>query len=692
MAAPAGPQQEELTALAQVTLSLRWLFLALVIAQEALGPSPVGRRILLPFFTGILAYTLASTLYGWRYPDRVSQAARWAIPFDTAAVILGMQFGRPIPYLLLGYPVSVVAGLLGGHLGASLAAAAVGVAQLPAFGASTFAPNQYAAWGTALLTLLGAANAGALAAARLGSHASIARRVAEVKRLMASAGDLSDTAAAVLSMIGKMFLAHSGSLMIFDPQTARLEMLAAHHIDEAHRQTKPRLGEGIAGWVVQEGRPVLLTPDAAIPFPLSRADVGSSMCIPLATGGRPLGILNLNRATHQPHFTSEDLNTADLVAQQTAGLLLRAQHERMFAAALSELADGFGEVSRALSRDPAVLWPVLLDLARSLTAAPFAILALEREDTGTVDIVATRGIHGAAAREFLPTLLAASTDGQLHFATPRAVEADRPVVACVPLRVASRPVGAIGIARTGDVNASRPLLFAVAAHVAAAVHTARTAYRVADLGVVEERRRIAREMHDGLAQTLADALLQTDLSMMEVQTNPTQLASDLKELRTLLERAMRELREFMTELRRRAEMEGELPTALEGLGKEFERRYQIGTSVAVTGDEAALPSAIRHAVLAVVRQSLTNVRSHAQATAVTITANVSERECSVRVADNGVGFDLDAFRARPPAPHRLGLTSMEERAALVGGRLEIETAPGQGTTVSVYIPLGRDHG
>lgn len=305
-----------------------------------------------------------------------------------------------------------------------------------------------------------------------------------------------------------------------------------------------------------------------------------------------------------------------------------------------------------------------------------------------IDIVATRGVAGPAARAYLPVLLAASTDGATHMTRPGEGE---PAVACVPLRVSSRSVGAIGIGLPQGATPAPSLLTAVAANIAAAVHTARTAHRVADIGIVEERRRIAREMHDGLSQTLADALLQTDLSAMTAQKDPVQTTSDLRELRTLLERAMRELREFMSELRRDTEANGGLLAALEALGRDFERRYEVPTAVVTSGEDNQLPSAVRHAMLAIARQALTNVRTHARATAVTIRGQVTESECTVSVVDNGVGFDLAAFRARQ-AGHRLGLTSMEERAALVGGQLEIETTPGGGTTVTAHIRLGRDHG
>jgi len=227
--------------------------------------------------------------------------------------------------------------------------------------------------------------------------------------------------------------------------------------------------------------------------------------------------------------------------------------------------------------------------------------------------------------------------------------------------------------------------------VAAAVHTARSAHRIADIGVVEERRRIAREMHDGLAQTIADALLQTDLSAMAAQAQPGQVRGDLQELRSVLEQAMRELREFMTELRREDRTDETLFAALEAMGREFGRRHQIQTSVVTNGEDTPLPSAIRHAVLAIVRQALTNIRAHARATTVAIRAEATEHACSVSVADNGVGFDLAAFRTRSSGFHHLGITSMEERASLVGGRLQIASRPGGGTTVTVHVPLGREH-
>ncbi len=687
--ASGGNRRDELLEFAHAALSLRWLVLAALIAQEALTPAPGRTPPVL--YVGILVYTLALTLYAWRYPGLATRAARAGVIFDTVAIGAGMQLaGRQEPFFLFGFVTAVIAGLLMGHFGAAIVAGIVGALQLPLLPGSLFTPGLYAAWGAAALALQAAGHTAAAGATRLHRRARIADLLATLGTLTASAAPPAEAADRILTAVARFFRADSGSLMVFNPRDERLEILTAHGLGEAYRQARPRLGEGIAGWVVQEGRPVLLTPNAPAPVPLQRTEIGSSMCVPVISAGRPVGVLNLNRGAGRRWFSLDDLDTAELAAHHGEAVLLRAQHEHAVAALLTDAASGFSAVGRALSRDPAVLWPVLLDQARSLASAQFAILALEREDTGTLDIVAARGISGQTALAFLPGLIAASTDGELHAAGESgASDSGGAVVACVPLRVESKTIGAIGLGMTGTVVAPPERLHAVAAQTAAAVHAARTAYRVTDIGLVEERRRIAREMHDGLAQTLADALLQTDLSAMAVQGDPVQVASDLKELRGLLERSMRELREFMSELRREPETSNELPAALEAIGKEFQRRAETATSVVVTGDASRLPSAVRHAVLAIVRQALTNVRAHAQATTVGIRADVTEDGCTASVTDDGVGFDLAAFRAGLAESHHLGLTSMAERAALVGGRLDIATTPGHGTTITVRIPVGR---
>src|SRR3989441_4894430 len=650
----ARDRRDELLELAHAAPSLRWLALAALIALGTLTSAPV--RTPPGFYVVILLYTLGLSLYAWRYADRALKAGGAGVVFDTAAIGVGMQV-TPAPqvFFYLGFVTAAVAGLLMARVGTAAIAAIIGLLEFPRLPGSLFGPNLYIAWGVAALALQATGQAAAVAASHLRRRGEFLDLLASLGRAGGGTSPPAEAAAHALTEIIGFLAADSGSLMLLDPQDERLEMFAAHRLDDAYLRVRLQLGESIAGWVVRAGQPVLLPPGAAAPFPLQRNDVGSSICLPVSSGGRSLGVLNINRAPDRPWFSPDDLATAELAVHSVIDILLRAQHERAIAATLMNVTSGFIGVSRALLRDPAVLWPVLLDQTRSITGAQFAVLALERQDTGTLDVVASRGIGGQAALSFLPGLLAASTDGRLHVAGEHGAGSPGPIVACVPLRLENRKVGAIGLGLPGGTPVLPHQLDAVATLVAGAVHTARTANRLADLGVVEERRRIAREMHDGLAQTLADAMLQTDLSAMTAQGNPAQVNGDLKELRALLERGMRELREFMSDLGRERETRGKLPAALKELGREFQRRDEIPTSVVVTGDAARIPSAAKYAILAIVRQALTNVRTHARATAVTIRAEIAPDTCTTSVTDNGVGFDLAAFRAQPPGLQHLGL-------------------------------------
>ncbi|HEY3247214.1 MAG TPA: GAF domain-containing sensor histidine kinase [bacterium] len=674
--------------LAAAIVAVRWVVLAALIVLETRQPEPGAAPFPLLYVYGAFAlYVSALTLYTLQRPQRAAEVIGWSLVLDTAFVAAGaVAGGAPWLFLSLGLAVVALVGMFRGHAAATLTGAAVALAQFPLLPYSFFTPNLWIQWLIAAALILGTGNATAAAAVRLARRARVADALARIRAVSGAPGPVSEAAAAILDETIRLFDASSGSLMVVDPMARELEFLATRNLDEAHRKAWQRLGDGVAGWVAQEGQALLLSSGTTFPLPLKRPEIGSAMCIPVRTGGQPIAVLNVNRSTRQSRFTSADLGEAESVAQQAAALCMRAHQARRLSSLLTELADSHARVTTAFTRDPAVLWPALLDAVKSMTSAEFAVLALEQDLSGGFDLVGTQGITRAAARATLPALLAAASDGAVQaMRDPTAHEGHQLV--CVPLTIGGHTIGAVGLGFEDDTQMSEQLLKATAAHVAAVVSTARAAYQVAEIGAVEERRRIARELHDGIAQTLADALLQTDLSTMAAQADPSQLPGDLRELRGILERSMRELREFMTELRRDELTDGRFFPALDALAKEFQRRHNLEAAVVTHGSDDHVSPAIRHAVLSIVRQALDNVRVHAQATQVTVRADVNDLECVVRVVDNGRGFDLAAYRMRQPTSHNLGLVSMQERAALVGAQFEIDTAPGRGTTVTVRVPL-----
>jgi signal transduction histidine kinase len=684
--------------IANVTLALRWLALATLIALSAITPP---RSVLWPtalLFGTAIVYTVALTLYVVRYPDRAQQAAQWAIPCDTVLLMTGTQVtSLSQEFLILGFPLTVMAGLIAGRAAAGAVAAGLAVAVNPLTADSLF-PHKWVAWGLLGFCLVASGQAGAAAYHRLAARTRFSSTLNRIRAVIASSTrQAADGAQAALDAAVAHFRADSGALLLLDPQTKRLHLLAASGLNGGPGTLFPESREGLAGWMAQGGRAVLVRPGGPAAVELERRGIHSSLRVVIPVGGRPLGVLTLGRSSpDHAEFTSEDLEDLELIAHAVSSALLHVQDEQILATTLTDLAGGHAKVSYALTRDPIVLWPALLDLLRSLTSTQFAALALEREDSGNVEIVAARGIDGAAARALLPGLLAATTRGAIH-EMPHpgggsgTISSRDASAICVPLTLGERTIGAAALGPVTEETCPRPLLLAIAAHIAAAVDATRTAHRVADIGAGEERRRIAREMHDGVAQTLANALLQVDLSAMTAQSAPERLGPELKETRALLEQAMREIREFLAELRRTEDGDNRLFQALRALATEGERHH-LSVTLIPSGDDDRLPPAVRHAVLAIARQALTNVHAHAQATAVTVRAEVTDERCAVSITDDGIGFNVNAFRATRSAGHHLGLASMEERAALVGGRLTIESALSRGTTVTVHVPLGVTHG
>jgi signal transduction histidine kinase len=200
-----------------------------------------------------------------------------------------------------------------------------------------------------------------------------------------------------------------------------------------------------------------------------------------------------------------------------------------------------------------------------------------------------------------------------------------------------------------------------------------------EAGVAAERARLAAEIHDTLAQGF------TSLVTL-VQAAESELDRDTEKARRHLALAARTARENLTEAR--ALVAGLTPAALgtgsldQAIRRQLER-FAEESPVSVTyraeGDSVALPTVLEVVLLRMVQESLTNVRRHSGATEVTITLRVNENSASMRVADNGVGFDPD----RPV--NAFGLRGMRNRASQVGGRLDVHSGEG-GTTVELEVP------
>jgi len=196
----------------------------------------------------------------------------------------------------------------------------------------------------------------------------------------------------------------------------------------------------------------------------------------------------------------------------------------------------------------------------------------------------------------------------------------------------------------------------------------------------DERRRIARELHDSTSQNLTSLIV--GLRMMEAQCAHCPSPTKAADLRQVASHTLEEVHDLSMRLRPRVLDDLGLAAALERLAHEWQSRYKIPVDVVIQLDER-LPGEIETALYRIVQEALTNIARHAQAKSASLL--IEKRGGSVRaiVEDDGVGFDPSAQRGE----RHLGLLGMRERAELLGGALTIESSPNRGTSIFIEIPL-----
>ena len=233
----------------------------------------------------------------------------------------------------------------------------------------------------------------------------------------------------------------------------------------------------------------------------------------------------------------------------------------------------------------------------------------------------------------------------------------------------------------GDLELTRML----AAHAAIAIENARLHERSRELSTIEERKRLARELHDSVTQTLFSIDLTAEAVSALVESDLPRARAELEHLHALTRTAMREMRSLIFELRP-AELESEgLAAALRKHVDVLRRLHAQEIELQVDG-ERRLPPDVEKGLFRIAQEALGNALRHSGAERVTLAVALRDRRALLRVTDDGHGFDPGeaAMRSR-----RLGLTSMRERAEVLGGTLAIDSTSGQGTTVAVEVGIGR---
>ncbi len=256
-----------------------------------------------------------------------------------------------------------------------------------------------------------------------------------------------------------------------------------------------------------------------------------------------------------------------------------------------------------------------------------------------------------------------------------------------PLRLGDDDRGAIYVSSREErefTAAEAELLAGLATQAAVAVERARLSDGVRSLAAVEERERLAREMHDGLAQALGLLHMKLQGALARSADVPA-VAADLREMVHITDGAYEEVRQAIFGLRTFVSRGLSLVPTLTEYLHEFSAHNGVAVELEVPGGSLGpVPPASEVQAVRIIQEALTNVRKHARADRARVRLQRDGAWVRVAVEDDGVGWDSGAL---PGALH-FGLQGMRERAEGVGGRLEIVTAPGRGTRVVATLPGG----
>ena len=261
-----------------------------------------------------------------------------------------------------------------------------------------------------------------------------------------------------------------------------------------------------------------------------------------------------------------------------------------------------------------------------------------------------------------------------------------------PMKVKGRVLGTISVAgpeAAGFDSEDGRLLTAIGHQVGIAVENARLFAQVQNMATLQERERIAREMHDGLAQVLGFLGIKARMVQQLVASGRLdQAEDDLAQIQKTVQEAYAEVRQSILSLRTAGELEKGLLSAIRESAFDFSEQNSIPVEVALADEgEVCFRSESEVQLVRIVQEALANVRKHARAGKVWIKLACQDGEAVLTVEDDGVGFDISDAEGRQR--RCFGLQTMRERAESIDAGLEVSSVPGEGTRVRVRFPLER---
>lgn len=263
--------------------------------------------------------------------------------------------------------------------------------------------------------------------------------------------------------------------------------------------------------------------------------------------------------------------------------------------------------------------------------------------------------------------------------------------ASIPLYARDKQLGVLNVASTDWRELSAEdlrLLYIVGDFLGVALERSLIFMRCAEVGAVEERNRLAREIHDTVAQGLTAITLQLETAdaLLEAGQKPERLGQIIKQAMNLTRANLNEVRRSVLDLRA-ASLEGKsMVEAITDLVQHYGEQWGLSIEFDLSHANHPLPIRLEIGLYRVVQEALTNIHRHAEATAVQGTLVTLPDKVQLTISDNGKGFDVVQVTTHKG---RYGLIGMNERVRILGGSLTLQSSPATGTQIEIEIPLDK---
>ncbi len=487
--------------------------------------------------------------------------------------------------------------------------------------------------------------------------------------------------------------------------------------EELQRMPHAPEGIGLLGEMLRTGRSIRIADTSkhpsAVGFPPGHPKMRSFLGVPIAAYGRPLGQIYLTNKIGADQFSAEDQRLIEMLASHAAAAIENARLYRQVLDNEIELAQRNLELElvNALTTTVSSTMDLteILELMSERVVQLFGAMAGEiflREQAEGIYRLAVhqgdgigkfwkdqhfgpgQGFIGHVAKLGKPFFSYALED-EPHFISQQVIDEGVGTLVGVPLTAPGQVMGVLCLVFHGERqihDREVGLLEAVGAGIGIAVENAHLYRRARRLAVLEERERIAMDLHDGIIQSIYAVGLILEYVRIQMKEAESVGYDKLEQAIKGLNVVIGDIRSYILDLQPSRIQIDDLEQAFQQLVREFKANARIDLTCKIEAESISkLPQPIATELFLIAQEALANVAKHAGATSVLLNLQQAEDELLLQVIDNGRGFEIDTA----PVILGHGLSNMRERTQNIGGKLEIVSRPNEGTTISVRLDASR---